>query len=111
MTVLVKRHVARVLVRRTRAAFMFGALALGAVSCDVHKESGPGSVVALLVSPSPSSMPINGTQQFVAKAVDFEGITVGGTPVWSVVSGGGSISPSGLFTAGTVTGTYASTVK
>ncbi len=114
MTGYLSNHVARVLGQRIRATFLFASLALGGAlttSCDVHKASDPGTIASLTVSPNPSSMAINGTQQFVAKGTDFDGVDLGVSPTWSVVSGGGSISASGMFTAGTLIGTYASTVQ
>jgi hypothetical protein len=83
---------------------------LYAAACDVHKVSGPGSLSSMVVTPSSQSLVIHATQQFTAHGADFEGVDVPITPVWSVVSGGGSISSSGMFTAGTVPGTYTSTV-
>ena len=67
--------------------------------------------MSIIVSPNPANVQVNGTQQFTATGRDASGNTVPITPVWSVVNGGGSIDPStGLFTAGTVTGTFNNTV-
>jgi hypothetical protein len=80
-------------------------------ACDVHGVSQPGSLSALSVSPNPQSLRANGTQQFVATGSDFDGRAVAANATWSVVAGGGSISPTGMFTAGPTAGTFASTVK
>ncbi len=72
----------------------------------------PGPLATITVTPNPATMPINATQQFTAVGKDANGNVVAITPVWSVVAGGGSINAaSGLFTAGTTTGTFPNTVK
>jgi hypothetical protein len=83
-------------------------LFLGA--CDVHLPVAPGSIAAIAVTPN-ATLAVSAVQQFVAVATDAEGAVVDITPTWSIVSGGGTISSSGLFTAGTVPGSYAATVK
>ena len=70
----------------------------------------PPSLATVTVSPDPVSLAAGTTQQFTAVGLDSDGIVVPITPVWSVVSGGGTINPAGLFTAGTVAGSYANTV-
>lgn len=59
----------------------------------------------LSVSPPTASVAPLGTQLFTASQADQFGATIGGQPsvAWTV-SGGGAISPSGLFTAGGATG-------
>ncbi len=72
----------------------------------------PGPAATLTVSPNPHFMPINGTQQFTATAVDASGNVVPVTATWSVVSGGGTINAStGVFTGGTSLGTFNNTVR
>ena len=51
------------------------------------------------------------THQYVAVGRDAAGNVVQFSPTWSVVQGGGTISSTGLFTAGTMAGTYANTVQ
>jgi hypothetical protein len=100
--------------RYARAARLAAALVLATVSaaaCDVHGISDPGTLSTLTISPDPQSLAVNGTQQFTAVAVDASGATVAVTPTWTVVAGGGTISSSGMFTAGTTPQTYAGTVK
>jgi hypothetical protein len=104
----------RALAPRARAARMFATIALAGASlasCDVHGISDPGSLTTMSISPNPVTMAINGTQQFSVTGADFSGAKVTITPTWSIVSGGGTISPSGLFTAGTTPGAFAGTVK
>jgi ice-binding like protein len=113
MTRFKDRPVVGAMIARRRIARVIASLAfvgLYAAACDVHGVSGPGSLSSMTVAPSSQSLVINATQQFTAHGADFEGVDVPITPVWSVVSGGGSISSSGMFTAGTVPGTYTSTV-
>ena len=70
-----------------------------------------GPLASVTVTPNPATMAINGTQQFTATGRDASGNTVAITPTWSVVAGGGAINTTGLFTAGTVPGTYTNTVN
>ena len=70
-----------------------------------------GALSTIVVSPSPSPLAINATQQFTAVGRDAGNNVVAITPVWSVVASGGSISSTGLFTAGTLAGTFANTVR
>jgi hypothetical protein len=63
------------------------------------------TLTAITVSPASASVAVNGTQQFTATAKDQFGTTISPTPTitW-MVSGGGSISSSGLFSAGSTGG-------
>jgi hypothetical protein len=78
--------------------------------CEVHSSTGPGTLVSIVVAPD-VTLPINGVQQFTATGFDANANVVAITPVWSVVSSGGTINAStGLYTAGTVPGVYAGAV-
>jgi hypothetical protein len=70
-----------------------------------------GPLATIAVSPDPATLSINGTQQFTAVGRDAGGNLVALTPTWSMVAGGGAIDPDGLLTAGTVAGTFSSTVR
>jgi Ice-binding-like len=71
-----------------------------------------GPVATITVTPNPGTLPINTTLQYTAVGKDaFNNVVTPFTPVWSVVSGGGSINATGLFTAGSVAGTFTNTVK
>jgi hypothetical protein len=83
----------------------------GAISGFASVSVNPGSLASIEVSPSTTTLPINGTQTFTATGKDASGNPVPVTVTWSVVSGGGTISSGGLFTAGTTPGTYANTVR
>jgi hypothetical protein len=81
-----------------------------AASATVTVVAGP--LATITVTPNPATMPINGTQQYTAVGRDAQGNVVAITPVWSVTAGGGTINAAtGLFTAGTTTGTFTNTVR
>jgi hypothetical protein len=63
------------------------------------------TLTAIVVSPANAAVPIGGAQQFSASAKDQFGVATSSQPsvAWTV-SGGGSISASGLFTAGSSAG-------
>ena len=65
----------------------------------------------IAVTPASASVLPNLTKQFTAVGTDEDGHVVTITPTWSVVAGGGTISATGLFTAGTTAGTFTNTVK
>jgi hypothetical protein len=69
------------------------------------------ALATITVTPNPASLLTYGTQQFSATGRDANGAVFAISPVWRVVNGGGSIdSTSGLFTAGSTTGTFNNTV-
>jgi hypothetical protein len=69
------------------------------------------ALATITVAPTPAAVAVGGTQAFTAAGRDGFGRRVTITPAWSVVAGGGSIHSSGLFTAGSVPGTYTNTVR
>ncbi|AGC41684.1 hypothetical protein MYSTI_00326 [Myxococcus stipitatus DSM 14675] len=72
----------------------------------------PGAISRLEISPAAPSVVVKGTVPFRAKAFDVHDNEVTSfAPEWRVVTGGGGITTSGVFTAGTVAGTYADTVQ
>lgn len=97
--------------RSIRAIVAIASAGLLAAGCDVHGVSRPGTLSTLTVSPNPRTLAINGTQQFTAVGTDHSGAVITLQPTWSVVSGGGAISSSGMFTAGGASGTFTNTVK
>ena len=70
-----------------------------------------GVLATIVVTPTAASLAINATQQFTAVGKDASNNVVAITPVWTVVSGGGAVSSAGLFTAGTMAGSFANTVR
>lgn len=83
---------------------------VGAVAglASVTVSAGPLATIAI-TSPS-ATMAMNSTLQFTAIGTDLNANPVSLTPTWSVVAGGGTISPQGLFTSGTLAGTFVSTI-
>lgn len=67
-----------------------------------------GVLAALHVQPENASVSSGGTQQFAANGTDacLNQVPAGGVS-WAVDAAAGSISPGGLFTAGSTAGTYA----
>jgi len=70
-----------------------------------------GALATITVTPNPVSLTISGTQQFTAVGRDAGGNVVALSPTWSVVASGGTITGGGLFTAGTLPGTFTNTVQ
>lgn len=68
-----------------------------------------GVAATIVVSPTPDTLAIGATQQFTAVVRDASNNILAITPNWSVAAGGGTISTTGLFTAGTLAGTYTNT--
>ncbi|MBA7661615.1 hypothetical protein ES703_69635 [subsurface metagenome] len=65
----------------------------------------------VVISPASATVAPLGTQQFTATGENSSNQTVSGvTYSWTVVSGGGTISNTGLFTAGEVAGSYTNTI-
>jgi hypothetical protein len=105
-------RVVQSLTQRARIArvIVAGALAvLFMAACSSSTDFSP--ISSLTIAPTSATLAPGGTQQFTVVTKDGRGNTVtGNTPSWSVVAGGGSISPTGLFTAYTIAGTYTNTV-
>jgi hypothetical protein len=77
-----------------------GLTATSSVSVTVQQ-----SVASVSVTPGSASVQVGGAQQFNASAVDQFGQALNPAPVFTFsVSGGGTISATGLFTAGTNAG-------
>jgi hypothetical protein len=113
MNSITKGAIMRTLARRAAITRVLAAVAVAGTfmaACDVHGTSEPGSLSAISISPNPKTLAINGTQQFLATGIDYSGANVSIAPLWSVVAGGGSISATGLFTAGTSPQTFTNTV-
>lgn len=69
-------------------------------------------LTSITVTPNPDTLAAGGQQQFAAVGRDANGNVIAFTPAWSVTNGGGTIDPvSGLFTAGSVAGTFPNTVR
>ena len=112
MNSVIKRRTVRALSQRGRIALSIAAVAIAALfTASCGDSSGPRTVATVVIAPTTTTIPINGTQQFTAVITDNEGNVLStNTPTWSVAAGGGTITQTGLFTAGTVPGTYTNTV-
>ena len=78
-------------------------------TCDVPSPSEPGALVSIAVAPR-TILAVRTAEQFAAVGTDAGGAVISISPVWSVVSGPGRISPAGLFTAVAADGISVSTV-
>lgn len=83
----------------------------GTVSGTATATVNAGALANIVVTPSSGTMIIGGAQQFTAVGRDAFNNVVAITPVWSVVASGGTISASGLFTAGGTAGTFTNTAR
>lgn len=73
---------------------------------------GPSQISSIKVTPDSTVLLTNSSQQFTIEAFDSFGNPVSAPQIsWGVVAGGGSISASGLFTAGTAIKTFDDTVE
>ena len=71
----------------------------------------PGPLKRVVVTPSTVTLPAGGTQQFSAQGQDDDHVAIPNlTYIWVVVAGGGTISNTGLFTAGNVPGSFNNTI-
>ena len=86
-------------------------VAAGVLFAGCDSPSEPHPLASITVTPAAGTLAINGTQQFTAVGRDASNNVIAITPVWSVVASGGSINSTGLFTAGSVTGTFTNTVR
>ena len=95
------RMVPKLTVRLVAAAFV----ALLFAACE-HNPTDVGTLASITIAPNPTTLTVSTTGQYSAIGKDANGKVVGINPTWSVAAGGSSINASGLFTAGTVTGTF-----
>lgn len=70
-----------------------------------------GPIASLELTPNPATVGPSGRVTFTATARDASGYPVPSSPTWELISGGGTLDSSGVFTAGTVAGTYTNTVR
>jgi hypothetical protein len=95
---------------RTGLALVAAGAVFAATACSVHEPMGPDPVLTTIAVAPDATLAVNETHQFTAVGSDAEGDPFVIDPVWDVVDGGGTIDQDGMFTAGTLTGTYAATV-
>jgi hypothetical protein len=104
-------RILRALSPTVRSARVFVAVAIaGALisACDVHGVSSPGTLSAIEVSPN-ATLAATSSLQMVAVGRDADGRVISISPTWSVAQGG-TITSSGIFSAGLVTGVFPNTV-
>ena len=82
----------------------------GSISATASVTVPAGPLESITVTPTPVSLAIGAQQTFTAVGHDDDGNVVAITPTWTA-SSGGTISGSGVFTAGTVAGTFTNTVR
>ena len=79
-------------------------------NASVTVES-PGPLQRVVITPSTANLLAGGTQQFSAQGYDDNNVPIPNLIyTWVVVAGGGTISSTGLFTAGSVGGSFKNTV-
>lgn len=102
----------RALSQRGRIARSLAAVAIATLfTTACGDSSGPRTVATVVIAPTTTTLAPGATQQFTAVITDNEGNVLSkNTPTWSIAAGGGTITQTGLFTAGTAAGTYSNTV-
>ena len=81
------------------------------VKVNFASVSIPGPLDHVIITPSTATLKVGGTKQFSAQGYDASNLPISNlTYSWSVVAGGGTISNTGLFTAGNVGGSFPNTV-
>lgn len=81
------------------------------VSVSFYESAQASSVATIKITPSSTVLLTNSSQSFTAETFDAFGNKVSSAnPVWSIVAGGGAITPEGLFTAGNTTKVFKDTV-
>ena len=77
----------------------------GGVSANVPVQVAAGALASLTISPASASVVVQGTQQFTVGCYDMYGNALTGVTVTYQAQGGiGTVSSSGMFTAGTASG-------
>src|SRR5205814_1665348 len=71
------------------------------------------TLTGLTITPTTATLPLNGSEQINAGGTDQFGQAMSTLPAlnWSVSAGGGSVDPSGLYTASGTPGTYTITAS
>src|SRR4029077_10487430 len=103
----------RALGQRARIARIMVAVAFAGVFAAACKSSTePGLTATIAISPTSVTLAPGGTQQFTVVAKNANGdVLVLPDPIWAVSGGGGTISSTGLYTAGTTAGTFTNSVS
>jgi Ice-binding-like len=112
MKSIIQNRTVRALGQRARIARIVAAVAFAGVFAAACKSSTePGLTATIAISPTSVTLAPGGTQQFTVVAKNANGdILVLPDPIWAVSGGGGTITSTGLYTAGTTAGTFTATV-
>ncbi len=102
----------RALGQRARIARVIAAVAFAGVFAAACKStSEPGLTATISISPTSVTLVPGGTQQFTVVAKNADGdILAIPDPIWSMSGGGGTITSTGLYTAGTTAGSFTASV-
>ena len=113
MKSVMKSRTLRALGQRARIARVMVAVAFAGVFAAACKStSEPGLTSTISISPTSVSLAPGGTQQFTVVAKNADGdILAIPNPIWAVSAGGGTITSTGLYTAGTTAGTFTNSVS
>ena len=95
--------------RARRAAALLALAFAGSFTAACSDSSGPQTASTVTISPTTATIPVGGTQQFTAVIKNSKGNVLNVAGIWAV-SGGGTITSTGLFTAGSTPGTSTITV-
>ncbi|GAC1486270.1 MAG: hypothetical protein NVS1B5_08600 [Gemmatimonadaceae bacterium] len=108
MKSVMKSRTLQALVSRARIARLLIAVAFaGLFAAGCKSTSEPGVTASLTISPTTATLAPGGTQQFTVVAKNSAGDVLAiPNPTWAVTAGGGTITSSGLYTAGTTAGTF-----
>ena len=107
MNSVIKNRTLQALARHARIAGVLAAVIVaGLFMAACGDSSGPRRITSVVISPAtPQSVAVGGTVQFSVVLTENNGdIVTKATPTWSV-TGGGTITQTGLFTAGSTPGT------
>ena len=112
MKSVINSRTLKALAQRARIARVIVGVALAGVFASACSSSTDlRTTTSLTVTPTTATLAPGGQQQFTVVAKASNGSVLNVTPTWSVVAGGGTITSTGLFTAGTVAGTFTNTVS
>jgi hypothetical protein len=112
MSIVMRSHTLRARFTRARIAGALVAVAFAATAMTACSDNGPRTIDSIVVSPTTVTLAPSGTQQFTIVGTEDDGTKrTDLQPVWAVVAGGGTITQTGLFTAGTTAGTFTNTVS
>src|ERR1035437_8496102 len=99
---------------KTFMGILVGVMLLGTLLFQVVHISAQtnGNLDHVSINPLTASLAVGATQQYSAQGYDANNVAIPNlTYTWTVIAGGGSVSTSGLFTAGAAAATYTNTVE